>query len=101
MFIETNVEAVPEPVTGFRGVLAIPAFRRLWLAQLTSQLGESVALVAMPLLVYALTGSAELLGLIFVIQLLPRVVLAPISVAALAPGAPMTPPPGWVPEPHM
>ena len=24
-----------------------------------------------------------------------------ISRAALAPGAPMTPPPGWVPEPHM
>ena len=79
MFIDTSVEAEPEPVTGFRGVLAIPTFRRLWLAQLTSQLGESVALVAMPLLVYALTGSAELLGLIFVIQLLPRVVLAPIA----------------------
>jgi NRE family putative nickel resistance protein-like MFS transporter len=79
VFIDASAVANPEPVTGFRGVLAIPTFRRLWLAQLTSQLGESVALVAMPLLVYALTGSAELLGLIFVIQLLPRVVLAPIA----------------------
>jgi MFS family permease len=64
---------------GFRDVLAIPAFRRLWLTQLGSQLGEAIALVAMPLLVYDLTGSAELLSLIFVIQLLPRVVLAPIA----------------------
>jgi MFS family permease len=60
-------------------VLAIPAFRRLWLAQLGSQLGEAIALVAMPLLVYGLTGSAELLSLIFTLQLLPRVVLAPVA----------------------
>ena len=60
-------------------MLAIPAFRRLWLAQLGSQLGEAIALVAMPLLVYGLTGSAELLSLIFILQLLPRVVLAPIA----------------------
>ena len=59
-------------------MLAIPAFRRLWLAQLGSQLGEAIALVAMPLLVYGLTGSAELLSLIFILQLLPRVALAPI-----------------------
>ena len=64
---------------GVREVLAIPAFRRVWLAQLGSQLGEAIALVAMPLLVYGLTGSAELLSLIFVLQLLPRVVLAPIA----------------------
>lgn len=60
-------------------MLAFPAFRRLWLAQVSSRLGEAIALVAMPLLVYGLTGSAELLGLIFVIQLLPRVILAPIA----------------------
>ena len=64
---------------GFGDVLAIPAFRRLWLAQVGSQLGEGIALVAMPLLVYGLTGSAELLSLIFVLQLLPRVVLAPMA----------------------
>src|SRR5215203_3723173 len=64
---------------GFRDVLAVPAFRRLWLAQLGSQLGEAIALVAMPLLVYGLTGSAELLSLIFILQLLPRVALAPIA----------------------
>ena len=60
-------------------MLAIPAFWRLWLAQVGSQLGEAIALVAMPLLVYDLTGSAALLSLIFVVQLLPRVVLAPVA----------------------
>ncbi|HEX2280566.1 MAG TPA: MFS transporter, partial [Thermomicrobiales bacterium] len=65
--------------SGLGDVLAIPAFRRLWLAQVGSQLGEAIALVAMPLLVYGLTGSAELLSLIFVLQLLPRVVLAPMA----------------------
>ena len=65
--------------SGYRGVLSIPAFRRLWLAQLFSALGEAVALVALPLLAYDVTGSARLTGLIFVAQLLPRVVLAPIA----------------------
>jgi NRE family putative nickel resistance protein-like MFS transporter len=64
---------------GLREVLAIPAFRRLWLAQLIAQLGEAIALVAMPLLAYAMTGSAELLSLIFMLQLLPRIVLAPVT----------------------
>jgi MFS family permease len=60
-------------------VLGIRAFVWLWVSQVSTQLGESVALVAMPLLVYGMTGSAELLGAIFVVQLLPRVVLAPIA----------------------
>ncbi len=64
---------------GARSVLGIPAFRRLWLAQLFAQLGEAIAQVAMPLLAYAMTGSAELLSFIFVLQLLPRIVLAPIT----------------------
>jgi MFS family permease len=73
--------ALPEPSTrlGFWEVLRLPAFGRLWLAQLCGRLGEAIALVAMPLLVYALTGSAELLSLIFVLQLIPRIVLAPIA----------------------
>ena len=64
---------------GRQGVFSIPAFRRLWLAQLFAQLGEAIAQVAMPLLAYAMTGSPQLLSFIFVAQLLPRVVLAPIS----------------------
>jgi MFS family permease len=64
---------------GLRDILAVPAFRRLWLAQLVAQLGEAVALVALPLLAFAMTGSAELLSIIFVLQLIPRIVLAPIT----------------------
>lgn len=64
---------------GFRDILAVPAFRRLWLAQLVAQLGEAVALVALPLLAFDMTGSAELLSLIFVLQLIPRIILAPIT----------------------
>ena len=64
---------------GYREVLGIRAFAWLWVSQVSTQLGESVALVAMPLLVYDLTDSAELLGAIFVVQLLPRVVLAPLA----------------------
>lgn len=60
-------------------MLAIPAFRRLWLAQLTAQFGESIALVAMPLFAYGMTGSAQLLSFIFVLQLLPRIILAPLT----------------------
>ena len=64
---------------GLRDILAEPAFRRLWLAQLVAQLGESVALVALPLLAFAMTNSAELLSFIYVLQLIPRIILAPIT----------------------
>lgn len=57
----------------------MPAFRRLWLAQVVAQLGEAVALVALPLLAFAMTGSAVLLSLIYVLQLIPRIILAPIT----------------------
>ncbi|MDQ2652694.1 MAG: MFS transporter, partial [Chloroflexota bacterium] len=57
----------------------MPAFRRLWLAQVVAQLGEAVALVALPLLAFAMTNSAELLSFIFVLQLIPRIILAPIT----------------------
>lgn len=67
------------PPGGYRSVLARPNFRRLWIAQTSAALGEAVSSIAMPLLAYAITGSAELLGLIFVVGLMPRVVLAPVA----------------------
>ena len=71
----------PDTITrgGLRDVLGVPAFRRLWLAQLVAQLGEAVALVALPLLAFAMTDSAELLSFIYVLQLIPRIILAPIT----------------------
>jgi len=64
---------------GYREVLAQPAFRRLWLAQLGAAFGEAIASVALPLLAYAVTGSASLASAIFVAQLMPRILLAPIA----------------------
>ncbi len=64
---------------GYREVLALPAFRRLWLAQLWAAFGEALAQIALPLLAYAVTGSASLASAIFVAQLVPRIVLAPVA----------------------
>ncbi len=64
---------------GYRDVLRQVYFRRIWSVVLLSRLGEAIAQVAMPLLVYDLTGSSELLGLIFVLSMAPRVVLAPVA----------------------
>lgn len=53
--------------------------RRLWLTQLFSSAGESLSQIAMPLLVYELTDSARMVGLIALVLILPRVVLAPVT----------------------
>ncbi len=64
---------------GYGEVLSNPRFRRLWLAHSVAGLGEALASIAMPLLAYGLTGSSGLLGLIFVIQTVPRVILSPVA----------------------
>lgn len=63
----------------FAKLLADPNLRRLWLSQLFSSGGESLSQIAMPLLVYNLTGSARMVGLMALLIILPRVVLAPIT----------------------
>jgi MFS family permease len=76
------VAAVPiAPPTG-HGIVALlrePSLRRLWAAQSWSAAGEALAQIAMPLLVYALTGSASMVGFIALLLILPRVALAPIA----------------------
>ncbi|MDQ3693467.1 MAG: MFS transporter [Chloroflexota bacterium] len=64
---------------GVLALLAEPNLRRLWAAQSWSAAGEALAQIAMPLLVYSLTGSAALVGFIALVLILPRVVLAPIA----------------------
>lgn len=63
----------------FATLLREPNMRRLWIAQGFSGAGESLATVAMPLLVYQLTESARLVGFIALVLILPRVLLAPIT----------------------
>jgi MFS family permease len=63
----------------YGGALDVPAFRWLWLLSLFSSAGDAIATIAMPLLVYDLTGSAGLLGAMFVLQQIPRVLLSPAA----------------------
>jgi MFS family permease len=49
------------------------------LAEVTARVGEAIAQVALPLLVYRLTESAGMMSVIFVIQMLPRAILAPVA----------------------
>ncbi|MDQ3442469.1 MAG: MFS transporter [Chloroflexota bacterium] len=70
-----NVDERP----GFVSLLREPNMRRLWIAQAFSSAGESLAQIAMPLLVYELTGSARLVGLIALVLILPRVLLSPVT----------------------
>jgi MFS family permease len=63
----------------YGGALANSAFRQLWLAQLFAGFGQAVASVAMPLLVYDITGSAGLLSLVFILQQVPWILLAPVG----------------------
>src|SRR6185437_1110125 len=63
----------------YRDVLSHDAFRRLWIAILFSRVGDAIARIAMPLLVYDKTQSSGLLGAIFVVEYAPRFVMSPIA----------------------
>src|SRR4051812_20094091 len=65
--------------SAYGSVLRIEAFRWLWQAVLLARVGESIAQTALPLLVYDKTDSSRLLGLLFVIQFAPRVILSPVA----------------------
>ncbi|MGN6486069.1 MAG: MFS transporter [Thermomicrobiales bacterium] len=64
---------------GFAELLREPNLRRLWVSQLCSSAGESLAQIAMPLFVFSLTGSARMVGFMALVLILPRVVLSPIT----------------------
>src|SRR5262249_32586051 len=55
------------------------AFRSLWLAGLVSDAGDWMLLVALPIVVYGLTGSAVGTSIAFLVELAPGVVLAPLA----------------------
>jgi MFS family permease len=58
---------------------AVPAFRRIWAAGFISDAGDWLLFIALPLVVYRLTGSALGTSLAFLLELLPAVVLAPLA----------------------
>lgn len=54
-------------------------FRRLWLAGLVSDTGDWMLLVALPVLVYQLTGSSLGTSIAFLIELIPAVLITPLA----------------------
>ena len=83
MTLDETAGALAAPVAdadacpGFGALLREPDMRRLWGAQAAfSSAGEALATIAMPLLLYH-NRSARMVGLIALILILPRVLLAP------------------------
>ena len=71
--------ATTAQTVSFTELLRDPGIRRLWLASNFADLGAEIARIALPLLVFAMTGSAGLLGAVYVVTMLPRIVLAPFA----------------------
>jgi hypothetical protein len=62
----------------YRAVFAIREFRALWWAQVVSYLGDQIAQVAIAMLVYTKTGSAELTALAYALTYLPPILGGPL-----------------------
>lgn len=62
-----------------RRALSVPAFRNLWAAGLISDTGDWLLLVALPIVVYQLTGSALGTSVAFAAELAPGIALAPLG----------------------
>ncbi len=60
-------------------VLRHPRYRRLWLAQLISNAGDTLNYIALMLLVLRLTGSGLALSTTALFQILPMILIAPIA----------------------
>jgi MFS family permease len=61
------------------GPLSAPAFRTLWAAGVISDAGDWLLLVALPIVVFQLTGSALGTAVAFAAELGPGIVLAPVA----------------------
>jgi MFS family permease len=62
-----------------RGPLGVPAFRVFWTAGLISDTGDWLLLIALPIVVFQLTGSAVGTSAAFAAELAPGIVLAPLG----------------------
>ncbi|GAA3570057.1 MFS transporter [Amycolatopsis ultiminotia] len=62
-----------------RRLFAIPAFARLWVAAFFSETAEWMLQVALPVYLFASTGSAVTTALSIVLGLLPAVLLSPVA----------------------
>jgi MFS family permease len=62
----------------YRAVFAVREFHALWWAQVLSYLGDQIAQVAIAVLVYTKTGSAELTALAYALTYLPPILGDPL-----------------------
>jgi MFS family permease len=69
----------------YRAVFAIREFRALWWAQVVSYLGDQIAQVAIAVLVYTKTGSAELTALAYALTYLPPILGGPLLAGLMDP----------------
>ena len=80
----TTPLTTPPPAHSVRAVLAIPAFRRFWLALGLSSLGDWAGLLALTALANALAGAADsdryfaIAGVLF-LRVLPALVIGPLG----------------------
>jgi len=70
---------VTDDSDGLRELLAIPDFRRLWLAQIVSDVGDSLALVTLLFLVQRLTGSTVALAGVAIAIAVPSLMFGLVS----------------------
>ena len=61
------------------GPVRHPAFARLWLAGAVSETGDWLLLIALPVHVLQLTGSALVTSTVFLLGLLPGLVVGPLA----------------------
>lgn len=78
-----SVGGGPLPGDGFRAVLAVREYRRLWLADVQSLVGDQLARVALSVLVYSHTGSGLLTAGVYALTYLPSL-LAGVLLGRLA-----------------
>jgi MFS family permease len=72
-----TADAVPR--TGLRGLLAQPAYRRLWAARTISQVGDVAQFTTLALLVVMLTGSGVGVSAVVLAEIVPVLLLAPLA----------------------
>jgi predicted MFS family arabinose efflux permease len=69
--------------TGFRAAIAVPEFRVLWCASLTSIVGDQLARLALSILVFQRTGSPAWTALTYAVTMLPSL-LSGVLLSGLA-----------------
>ena len=80
MQTQPELESRPITLTAYARLLSANAnFRRLWLAQIVSEIGDWFYTLAIYNLLLTLTGRASSVGLALVLQVLPQTFIGPIA----------------------